>query len=167
MASLVIFRAPPPAKMQHVTYKMEHVWSVNLAYIAVTVTCRVPPTVITTHVTNRMEHAIHVNLVGLEYSAKQVILLIIHVIKMYITCFFVYVCYKEQNISNFILQILFVKQVSLVLIESISKICILTYAHVDYLTLKDDCTWRHVLGPFWSPLLSLFHNLISLLFNIV
>lgn len=56
MASLVIFRAPSPAKTAHVTYKMEHVWSVNLEYIAVTVTCRVPLTVKTTRVTHRMEH---------------------------------------------------------------------------------------------------------------
>lgn len=80
----------------------------NLEYIAVTVTCRVPPTVMTTHVTHRMEHALHVNLVGLEYSVKQVILLIVHVIKMCITCFFVYFCYQERTISNFILQTLII-----------------------------------------------------------
>lgn len=60
--------------------------SVNLEYIAVTVTCRVQPTVMTTHVKHRMEHALHVNLDGLDYSVKQVVLLIVHVIMMYITC---------------------------------------------------------------------------------
>lgn len=82
MASRVTFRVPFPAKIEHVTYKMEHVWSANLEYIAVTVTCRVPPTVMTTNVTDRMEHALNVNLDGLEYTVKQVILLIVHVIQM-------------------------------------------------------------------------------------
>lgn len=80
----------------------------NPGHIAVTVTCRVPPTVKTTHVKCLMEHALHVNLDGLEYTVKQVIMLIVYVIKRYITCFFVYFCYQEQNFNNFILQTLII-----------------------------------------------------------
>lgn len=78
----MIFRAPLPAEIAHVTYKMEHVWSVNLKYIAVTVTYYVPLTAMTIHVTYRMELALHVNLDGLGYTVKQVILFIIYVIKI-------------------------------------------------------------------------------------
>lgn len=82
MASRVIFRAPPPVKIMHATFKVGDVWSVNPRYMAVTVICHAPLTVMTTRVTIRMEHALHVNLDGLEYTVKQVILLIIYVIKI-------------------------------------------------------------------------------------
>lgn len=71
MATRVTLRAPSPVKTANVTYKMEHVWSVNLEYMAVTVIYRVPSTAIRTRVTDRMEHALHVNLDGLEYTVKQ------------------------------------------------------------------------------------------------
>lgn len=82
MAPRVTFCAPSPVKIAHVTYKVEHVWSVNLGYMAVTVTCRVPLTVKTTHVTDRMEHALHVNLVGMEFIVKQVRLILILLMKI-------------------------------------------------------------------------------------
>lgn len=56
MVPHVAFRAPLPVKITYVTYEIEHVWSVNLEYMAVTVIYRVPPTVITMHVTCRMGH---------------------------------------------------------------------------------------------------------------
>lgn len=82
MAPRVIFRAPSTVKMTYVTFKMEHVWSVNLGYMDLTVTYRVQPTVMTTRATVRMEHVLHVNLDGLEYNVKQVVLIILHVIRM-------------------------------------------------------------------------------------
>lgn len=57
MAMRVIFRAPSAVKIARVIYKVGHVWSVNLGYMAVTVTYRVPSTVSTTYVTHVMEHA--------------------------------------------------------------------------------------------------------------
>lgn len=45
MALRVIFLAPSPVKVTHVTYKVEHVWSVNLGYMEVTVIYHAPPTV--------------------------------------------------------------------------------------------------------------------------
>lgn len=71
--------------------------SVNLEYIAVTVICRVQPTVMTTHVTHRMEHALHVDLDGLDYTVIQVVLLIAHVIKIHITCFFIILLSIKKN----------------------------------------------------------------------
>lgn len=82
MATLVTLRAPLPVKTTNVTYKMEHVWSVNLEYMAVTVIYRVTSTAIRTRVTNRMEHALHVNLDGLEYTVKQVILFSMYAIEI-------------------------------------------------------------------------------------
>lgn len=84
MALPVTFLAPSPVKIAHVTYKLEHVWSVNLGCMAVTVTYLVPPIVKTTGVTERMEHVLHVNLVGLEYTVKQVILFNIKLFNQYI-----------------------------------------------------------------------------------
>lgn len=75
MATRVTLHAPSPVKITYATCKMEHVWSVNLEYMAFTVIYRVPSTATRTRVTDRMEHALHVNLDGLEYSVKQVILL--------------------------------------------------------------------------------------------
>lgn len=72
MAVIVIFRAPSAVKITHVTYKVEHVWIVNMEYMVATVTCRVPLTVKTTHVTCRMEHALHVNLDGPGCIVEQV-----------------------------------------------------------------------------------------------
>lgn len=74
MAHSVTFRVPSPVKIAHVTYKVEHVWSVNLGCMAVTVTCLVQSIVKKTDVTERMEHVLNVNLVGQEYTVKQVIL---------------------------------------------------------------------------------------------
>lgn len=82
MALRVTFRAPPPVKIIHVTYKVGYVWCVNPGYMAVTVIYPVPSTVMTTRVTGRMEHALHVNLDGLEYTVKQVMMLIIYVINI-------------------------------------------------------------------------------------
>lgn len=62
MARLVTLRVQTNVKIEHVTYNMEHVWSVNLDYMAITVNYRVPSTVMTKCVTCRMEHALHVNL---------------------------------------------------------------------------------------------------------
>lgn len=89
IALRVTFPAPSPVKIAHVTYKMVNVLDVNLGYMAVTVIYRVPPTVRTTRVTERMEHVLHVNQDGLEYTAKQVILLTIYKIKIKITGFLV------------------------------------------------------------------------------
>lgn len=61
---------------------MDNVWSVNLGYITATVIVRVPPTVKTTRVTDRMVHALHVNMDGPGCIVQQVILLIVHVIKV-------------------------------------------------------------------------------------
>lgn len=80
MATRVTLRAPSPVKMTYVTYRMEHVWSVHLEYMAVTALYLVPQPVMTTRVIDRMVHALHVNLDGMGYTVKQVILLIIYVI---------------------------------------------------------------------------------------
>lgn len=56
MAPPVTFPAPSPVKIAHVTYKVEHVWSVNLGFTAVSVTYLVPLIVKTTYVTERMEN---------------------------------------------------------------------------------------------------------------
>lgn len=45
-----------PVKIAYVTYKIEHAWSVNLRYKAVTLIYLVPSTVMKIHVTCRMEH---------------------------------------------------------------------------------------------------------------
>lgn len=74
LAPPVTFLVPSPVKIAHVTYKLGHVWSVNLVCMAVIVTYHVPPIVKTTYVTKRMEHVLLVDLVGLEYTVKQVIL---------------------------------------------------------------------------------------------
>lgn len=73
MAPPVTFLAPSPVKKTHVTYKVEHVWSVKLVCMAITVIKCVPQTVKTTRVTHRMEHVIHVKLDGQEHTVKQVI----------------------------------------------------------------------------------------------
>lgn len=94
MAPRVIVVAPLPVKITYVTYKMEHVWSVQQVHMAVTVIYRVPQTVITTHVTQSAELAFHVNLDGLDYTVKQVILLNTYVIKLLLTgfvCIFVFI----------------------------------------------------------------------------
>lgn len=82
MARLVTLPAPWHVKITHVTYKMEHVWSVNMDYMVVIVMYHVPPTVMTTRVTDRMEHALHVDQDGLAHTVKQVILLSMHAIKI-------------------------------------------------------------------------------------
>lgn len=56
MAPPVTFLAPSPVKIAHVTYKLEHVWNVNLRCMAATVTYLVLRIVKTTGVTERMEH---------------------------------------------------------------------------------------------------------------
>lgn len=65
-------RAQTPVKITHVTYRVEHVWIVNMEYMVTTATCCVQATVKATHVTCRLEHALHVNLDGLECIAEQV-----------------------------------------------------------------------------------------------
>lgn len=72
MVAPVTVRALTPVKITHVTYKVEHVWIVNMKYMVTTATCRVQATVKTTHVTCRLEHALHVNLDGLECIVEQV-----------------------------------------------------------------------------------------------
>lgn len=83
MVPRVTFCAPSPVKIIHVTYKLEHVWSVSMDYMAVTVIYRVPPTVMTVYVKERMEHALHVNQDGLENIVTQVSLTIIIFMKIY------------------------------------------------------------------------------------
>lgn len=51
MALYVIFNAPSPVKITHVTYKVDHVWIVNMEFMVDTVTCRVQQTVKTTNAT--------------------------------------------------------------------------------------------------------------------
>lgn len=85
MALSVISLAPPPVKTTHVIYRAEHVWSVNLGYMAVTVTCPVPSAVKTKHAKYRMEHALHVSLDGPDCIVKQVRIFITHVINIRLT----------------------------------------------------------------------------------
>lgn len=77
MALSVMFRAPSPVKVAHVTYRMEHAWNVKTGYMEATVTYHVPPTVRTTHVTYRMENVLYVNLDGLGCIVEQVRITII------------------------------------------------------------------------------------------
>lgn len=72
LALSVTVHAPPPVKTTLVTYKVEHVWIVNMEYMVATVTCRVPSTVKTAHAIHKMEHALHVSLDGPECIVKQV-----------------------------------------------------------------------------------------------
>lgn len=68
MALRVINHAHPHVMATDVTYKVEHVWIVNLEYMVATVTCRVPLTVKTTHATCRMGHVWIVNLGYMEVT---------------------------------------------------------------------------------------------------
>lgn len=88
MAPPVTFLAPSPVKKAHVTYKVEHVWSVKLVCMAITVIKCVPQTVRTTDVVHRMEHVLHVNLDGLEHTVKQVITFVS--IPGFLVYFFIY-----------------------------------------------------------------------------
>lgn len=90
MATLVTLRVQSHVKIKHATYNTEHVQSVNLDYMAITVIYRVPSTVMTTCVTHRMEYVLHVNLDGLEYTVKQVRMHITYYINIKVTDFFVY-----------------------------------------------------------------------------
>lgn len=72
LALSVTVHAPPNVKTTLVTYKVEHVWIVNMEYLVDTVICRVPLTVNTVHAIHKMEHALHVSLDGPECIVKQV-----------------------------------------------------------------------------------------------
>lgn len=64
MAVNVTYHAPLPAKIAHATYKVEHVWCVQMEYLAISVICRAQQTVKTPYVTYRTEHVLHVTLGG-------------------------------------------------------------------------------------------------------
>lgn len=64
MAVTVTYHVPLPAKIADATYKVEHVWSVQMEYLAISVICRAQQTVKTPYVTYRTEHVLHVTLGG-------------------------------------------------------------------------------------------------------
>lgn len=72
MALDVILCVPPPVKITHVIYKVEHVWIVNKEYMVAIVTCRAPLTVKTTYVIYKMDHALPVCQDEPECIVKQV-----------------------------------------------------------------------------------------------